>query len=50
MTFDDHEKKKKQKEGEKISGCLFKSGGHNFFISGSVPENSNKFWGKTDGH
>ena len=50
MTFDDYEKDKKQKEGEKISGRLFRSGGHNFFISGSVPENSNKFWGKTDGH
>ena len=31
---------------EKISARLFKSGGHDFFISGNVSENTNKFCGK----
>ena len=47
IIFDDQEKNKKQKVGKKISGRVFKSGCHDFFISGIVPENTKKIWGKT---
>ena len=49
IIFDDQEKNKKEKVGEKISGRLFKSGCHDFFISRIVPENTKNFCGKTGG-
>ena len=47
--FDDQEKNKKLKVVEKISGRLFKSGNHDFFISRNICGNTNKFCGKTGG-
>ena len=45
ILFDNQEKNKKLKVVEKISGSLFKSGGHDLFIFGNVSENTNKFCG-----